>query len=112
MAIWDAPEQGQVLWVNLNPTEGHEQFGRRPVLVVSNNDFNQLCGGTVKVASITSTMRKFPLYLALPDNLPIHGMVKLEQERSVDLKFRGYRYACTVPREFMDNVLKIIAKTY
>lgn len=76
MNRFQAPKQGDILWVNLNPTQGHEQQGKRPVLVVSNDDFNELCGGMVKIASITSTMRPFPLHVQVPAGLPIHGMVK------------------------------------
>lgn len=112
MAFNNAPKQGDILWVNLNPTQGHEQRGRRPVIVLSNDDFNELCGGMVKVASITSTMRKFPLHIPLPDNLPIHGMIKLEQERSVDLSYRGFEYACHVSPDFMNSVLQVVGKTY
>lgn len=112
MVEFIAPKQGDILWVNLNPTQGHEQRGRRPVLVVSNNDFNELCGGMVKVASITSTMRDFPLHIPIPDDMPIHGMVKLEQERSIDLSYRPFEYACHVSDSFMQKVLKIIKITY
>lgn len=112
MAIFEAPKQGDILWVNLNPTKGHEQRGKRPVLVVSNDDYNKLCGGMVKVASITSTMRKFPLHLEVPPELPVHGMIKLEQERSIDLSYRGYDYACHVSEEFMKKVIDIIKVTY
>lgn len=112
MTNFKAPKQGDVLWVDLNPTQGHEQRGKRPVLVVSNDDFNELCGGMVKVASITSTMRRFPLHLPLPESLPIHGMVKLEQERAVDLSYRGFEYACHVPQDFMVKILRIINRTY
>lgn len=112
MKNFKAPKQGQILWVNLNPTKGHEQRGRRPVLVVSNNDFNKLCGGMVKVVIVTHTMRPFPLHLELPKGLPINGMVKLEQERAIDLSYRGYEYVCDVPSEFMKKVLKIVSWTY
>ncbi|WP_367342257.1 type II toxin-antitoxin system PemK/MazF family toxin [Limosilactobacillus sp.] len=112
MVRFKAPKQGQILWTNLNPTQGHEQQGRCPVLVVSNDDFNELCGGMVKVASITGTMRSFPLHIPVPEGLPIHGMVKLEQERSIDLSYRGYELACDTPQAFMNEVLKIISRTY
>lgn len=112
MAEIERPRQGQIVWTNLNPTKGHEQRGKRPVLIVSNNDFNELCGGMVKVVSITSTMRKFPLHVALPEGLPIHGMIKLEQERSIDISARGWELACEVPKDFMNHVLQIISITY
>ena len=33
-------EQGDIIYVDFNPQSGHEQKGTRPVLVISNNDFN------------------------------------------------------------------------
>ena len=33
--------RGEIYFVNLNPTSGREQAGRRPVLVVSSNAINQ-----------------------------------------------------------------------
>ncbi|MBW4477379.1 MAG: type II toxin-antitoxin system PemK/MazF family toxin [Tolypothrix brevis GSE-NOS-MK-07-07A] len=35
-------ERGQIYFVNLNPVEGREQAGTRPVLVLSINAINQL----------------------------------------------------------------------
>ena len=35
-------ERGQIYFVNLNPVEGHEQAGHRPVLVLSRNSINRL----------------------------------------------------------------------
>ncbi len=32
--------RGEIYFVNLNPTKGHEQAGKRPVLVVSSNLLN------------------------------------------------------------------------
>ena len=36
------PEQGDIYWADLNPVQGHEQKGRRPVLVLSRNEINRL----------------------------------------------------------------------
>ena len=47
-------KQGQIGWMNLNPTVGHEQGKRRPVLIVSNNYFNQKNGGMVKIVPVPS----------------------------------------------------------
>lgn len=35
-------EQGDIYWADLDPTQGHEQRGRRPVLVLSRNEINRL----------------------------------------------------------------------
>ena len=35
-------ERGQIFFVNLNPVEGREQAGKRPVLVLSIDSINNL----------------------------------------------------------------------
>lgn len=45
--------RGDILWADLNPTIGHEQSGKRPVLVLSNDVFNDRSGTVIAVA-ITS----------------------------------------------------------
>ena len=45
--------RGEIHWAELDPTVGHEQSGRRPVLVLSENVFNAL-SGTVIAAALTS----------------------------------------------------------
>lgn len=99
------PSQGQIVKLNLDPTEGHEQAGYRPVLIVSNNDFNKMCGGIVKVIPITTTHNGFPLHMTLPAGLPIYGDLELEHERSVDIVARGYRSFCTVPTDFLKEII-------
>lgn len=51
------PARGEVWWACLDPTRGHEQAGRRPVLVVSIDDFNRGPADLVLVLPITSTQR-------------------------------------------------------
>ena len=35
------PKQGDIVFLDFNPTKGHEQSGVRPAVVVSTNIFNQ-----------------------------------------------------------------------
>src|SRR5438128_11466126 len=51
-----APIRGEVWLIDLNPVRGHEQAGRRPALVVSDDLFNQGPAGLVIVLPITSTV--------------------------------------------------------
>ena len=53
------PQQGEVWWVNLDPTLGKEINKRRPCLIVSPDDMNSQLG-TVIAAPITSTQRDWP----------------------------------------------------
>lgn len=57
--IKKAPQQGEVWWVNLDPTVGKEINKKRPCLVVSPNETNKHLG-TCIVAPITNTLRDWP----------------------------------------------------
>ena len=58
--------RGEVRWADLNPTKGHEQSGLRPVLILSQNVFNNRSGTVIAVALTSQPQRaKFPLTLEL-----------------------------------------------
>ena len=48
------PERGEIWNADLNPIRGHEQAGKRPVLVVSTDIFNEGPADLVVVLPITS----------------------------------------------------------
>lgn len=83
MTIIQDIHQGDLAWVTLDPVAGHEQRGRRPVLVISNDGF-YFRTHLVKVLAITSKIKRFPLNVNLPTNLPISGQVLVEHERTID----------------------------
>ncbi|NKE70196.1 type II toxin-antitoxin system PemK/MazF family toxin [Nitrospiraceae bacterium HYJII51-Mn-bac16s-1-B09] len=58
-----SPARGDVWLADLNPTRGHEQAGQRPVLIVSEDLFNQGPAGLVIVLPITSTHRGIPAHV-------------------------------------------------
>ena len=61
--------RGEVRWADLNPTKGHEQSGLRPVLILSQNIFNNRSGTVIAVALTSRPQRaKFPLTLELNSN--------------------------------------------
>jgi mRNA interferase MazF len=42
--------RGDILWADLDPVRGREQAGRRPVLVLSQDVFNERSGTVIAVA--------------------------------------------------------------
>jgi mRNA interferase MazF len=48
--------RGDIVWADPNPVRGHEQGGRRPVLVLSQDVFNQHSGTAIGVA-LTSRLK-------------------------------------------------------
>ena len=65
MMASSAPVRGEVWFVNLNPTKGREQKGRRPALVVSTNTFNRGPADLVVVLPITSKRKGIPLHVRI-----------------------------------------------
>jgi mRNA interferase MazF len=77
--------RGDIYWADLSPTLGHEQAGRRPVLVLSQEVFNERSGTVIAVA-LTSQPQKagFPLTLELSQkSLPKRSWVKISQVRTL-----------------------------
>ena len=85
--------RGDIYWAELEPTIGSEQSGRRPVLIVSNDVFNDR-SGTVIAFAITSQQPRapFPLTVALSNqNLPKQSWVKISQIRTLATERLGQR---------------------
>lgn len=78
--------RGEVWLADLNPIRGHEQAGRRAVLVISDDLFNEGPAGLVVVLPITTTLRGIPLHITLhpPEgNLKTPSAVLCEAIRSI-----------------------------
>jgi len=75
--------RGDIIWASLDPTQGHEQSGLRPVLVLSQDVFNDRSGTVIAVALTSQPPSAgFPLTLELTDsNLPKKSWVKISQIR-------------------------------
>jgi mRNA interferase MazF len=80
--------RGDIYWADLDPTVGSEQAGRRPVLILSQNVFNERSGTVIAVA-LTSQPPKvgFPLTIELSGrSLPKPSWVKISQIRTLSTK--------------------------
>lgn len=79
--------RGEIVWADLDPAQGHEQGGRRPVVIVSHDLFNNR-SGTVIAMAITSQPQRagFPLTLELTNApLPKRSWVKISQIRTLSV---------------------------
>ena len=108
-------ERGDIYLVSLDPTQGHEQRGRRPVLIVSPGAFNRLTKVPV-VLPITSggrVARTAGFAVSLADaGTRTTGMVRCDQPRALDLDARGGRKLETVPNATIDEVLAKLAPLF
>jgi mRNA-degrading endonuclease toxin of MazEF toxin-antitoxin module len=108
-------ERGDIYLVSLDPTQGHEQRGRRPVLVVSPGAFNRLVKVPI-VLPITSggsfaRTAGFAVSLASAGTRTT-GVVRCDQPRALDLGARGGRKLESVPAGIVDEVLAKLAPLF
>lgn len=101
-------ERGDIYFVSLDPTQGHEQQGTRPVLVVSPVRFNRVMRVPV-VLPITNGgnfARNAGFAVSLTGaGTRTTGVVRCDQPRAIDLIARGAKKVETVPATIMDEVL-------
>jgi mRNA interferase ChpB len=108
-------KRGDIYLVSLDPTSGHEQRGRRPVLVISPDDFNRLTNVPL-VVPITSggnfaRVAGFTVSLSGAGTRTT-GVVRCDQIRSLDLGSRQAAKLESVPAEIVDEVLAKLAALF
>jgi mRNA interferase MazF len=87
--------RGDIVWANLNPAKGHEQGGLRPVLVLSQDVFNERSGTVIAVAITSQPQRAgYPLTLEISNaGLPKRSWVKISQIRTLSVDRLGDKLA-------------------
>lgn len=99
-------KRGDIYMVSLNPTQGREQQGHRPVLIVSPSEFNEATKLPV-VLPITNGgdfARRIGFAVAI-SGIKTTGIVRCDQPRVLDIAERGGRKVDTLPEAQMDDVL-------
>ena len=93
--------RGEIRWADLNPVRGREQAGRRPVLILSHDVFNERSGTVIAVAITSQPQRAgFPLTLELKaKELPKRSWVKISQIRTLSVERLGERIGEASPEE-------------
>ena len=105
--------RGEIRWADLNPVRGHEQEGRRPVLILSHDVFNERSGTVIAVALTSQEPRAgFPLTLeskAAP--LKKRSWIKISQIRTLSVERIGLRLARASEEELaqvLDGLIEIL----
>ena len=97
-ATW-VPDAGDVVWVDFDPTVGHEQAGKRPALVLSPSSYNAKTGLLVACA-MTLQAKGYPFEVVMPGG----GVVLADQLKCIDWKFRNAQPKDTAPSEVLQAV--------
>lgn len=87
--------RGEIRWAELDPVRGHEQAGRRPVLVLSHDVFNDRSGTVIALALTNQEPRAgFPLTLeSKAAGLTKRSWVTMSQIRTLSVDRIGARVA-------------------
>jgi mRNA interferase MazF len=101
------PAKGDLIALTFDPQAGHEQKGRRPALVISNDLFNHRTGLAI-VCPITNTQRDFPFHVALPRESSVTGFVMVEQVKAIDFRARRARFVEKIAVPVLNEVLSIL----
>jgi mRNA-degrading endonuclease toxin of MazEF toxin-antitoxin module len=109
-----AEKRGEIWLVSLDPGSGHEQAGRRPVLIVSPEAFNRVTKVPI-VLPITSGgnfARTAGFAVPLTGEGKTTGIIRCDQPRALDLAARGGRKLESIPVAVMDEVLAKISPIF
>lgn len=103
---------GDVVYANPDPSVGHEQTKRRPLIVVSSDHFNTHCNLTF-IVPVTSTDNGYPMHVPvtnvkLADGTTLNGFAAVEQTKSLDLNARNAEQVGTAPDELMSRITDIL----
>ncbi len=90
------PQRGDVIRVLLNPQVWYDQSGLRPAVVISPAAYNGKVGLAL-LCPVSSLVKGYPFEVALPEGLPVSGVILADQVKSLDWKSRRAEFLCALP---------------
>jgi len=92
------PERGDVIWINFDPTKGHEQKGRRPAVVLSSKIYNEPAG-LLLACPVSSRIKGYPYEVVLTGKF--QGAVLVDHIRSLDWRARPVKKAGNISEHIL-----------
>ena len=99
--------QGDIVLVNFTPQSGHEQAGKRPAVVVSNDVFNEKNSMTI-VCPVTNADNKFSLHVPHDGRTRTTGVILCEHVKALGIEARGYKTVERVPSDILARVVQLV----
>ena len=98
--------RGEIRWADLNPVRGHEQAGLRPVVILSQDVFNERSGTVIAMALTSQPQRaSFPLtHELLSSKLQKQSWVKISQVRTLSVERIGKMLGRATPEDLAQMV--------
>jgi mRNA interferase MazF len=85
------PERGDIIWMNLDPSQGNEIKKARPALVISPLKYNEKTGLAL-LCPITSHVKGYPFEVCLPPSGTIKGAILSDHIKSLDWRVRKAKF--------------------
>lgn len=102
------PDAGDFIWIDLAPTRGHEQAGRRPALVLSPRAYNRKTEMCI-VCPTTNQAKGYPFEVAIPLGHSVSGVVLADQPRALSWPERNAASIAQAPQAVVDDVRETLA---
>ena len=100
-------EQGDIIYLDFDPQSGHEQRGRRPALVLSNNVYNRF-HNLLMVCPITNTDRGLPFHVKLDSRSRTTGVIMCDQARTLDVQARNGEFVEKAPSDLVEEAVDLV----
>ena len=96
------PSRGDIVWINFDPTLGHEQRGRRPALVLSPQKYNKMSVRAI-CCPITSKEKGYIFEVTFTGK-KIKGAILTDQLQTLDFHERNMEFIEKMPKGSFDAV--------
>jgi mRNA interferase MazF len=97
------PDRGDIVFLNFDPTKGHEQRGHRPALVLSPISYNRKTSLALFMP-ITNKQKGYPFEVVLPAELKTQGVVLADQIKCLDWRDRSIEFVEVAPESLIEAV--------
>jgi mRNA interferase MazF len=97
------PNRGDIVYLDFDPTKGHEQTGHRPAFVLSPCVYNEK-SSLALFMPITKQQKGYPFEVPLPTGLKVQGVILADQIKCLDWKAWGVRFVESVSEEVIEEV--------
>jgi mRNA interferase MazF len=101
------PDRGDIVWLDFNPQPGHEQYGRRPALVITSRKYNSKSNLAI-FCPITNRGKNYPFEVRIPEESGVSGLILSDQIKNLDWNARNIEFICQLPKNALEETLSKI----
>ncbi|BBD57490.1 transcriptional modulator of MazE/toxin MazF [Nostoc sp. HK-01] len=102
------PNRGDIVYLDFEPTRGHEQKGVRPAFVISPYTYNEKTSLAL-LMPITKQQKGYPLEVIIPSGFKTYGVILVDQIKCLDWKARNVKFVESLPETVIEEVQAKIA---